>query len=70
MPPQLLCRILQVRCFLESPVLKPGSLILSALPACLPAEPYTMSVRKRASRMSVLASDFAVRSVGGKAHRG
>jgi hypothetical protein len=29
-----------------------------------------MSVRKRASRMSVLASDFAMRSVGGKAHRG
>lgn len=31
-------------------------------------EPYTMSVRKRASRMSMAAADFAMRSVGGKAH--
>ncbi|KAL4435169.1 hypothetical protein ABPG77_001851 [Micractinium sp. CCAP 211/92] len=32
------------------------------------AEPYTMSVRKRASRMSLAAADFAMRSVGGKTH--
>lgn len=32
------------------------------------AEPYTMSVRKRASRMSMAAQEFAMRSVGGKSH--
>lgn len=37
--------------------------------ASLPlAEPYTQSVRKRASRMSMAAGDFVLRSVGGKAH--
>ena len=33
-----------------------------------PAEPYTLSVRKRASRMSMAAGDFVLRSVGGKSH--
>lgn len=32
------------------------------------AEPYTQSVRKRASRMSMAAGDFMLRSVGGKTH--
>lgn len=32
------------------------------------AEPYTQSVRKRASRMSVYAQDFALRTTGGKTH--
>jgi hypothetical protein len=32
------------------------------------AEPYTQSVRKRASRMSMAAGDFVLRSVGGKTH--
>lgn len=29
-----------------------------------------MSVKKRMNRMSVAATDFALRSVGGKTHRG
>lgn len=49
---------------------RPAELSQQLVPAtrCPRAEPYTMSVRKRASRMSMAATDFAIRSMGGKAH--
>lgn len=49
---------------------RPAELSQQLVPAtrCPRAEPYTMSVRKRASRMSMAATDFAMRSMGGKAH--
>jgi hypothetical protein len=48
--------------FLESHAMAPWP------PTPPPAEPYTQSVRKRASRMSLYAQDFAMRTAGGKAH--
>lgn len=32
------------------------------------AEPYTQTVRKQTRRVSVAATDFAFRSLGGKSH--